>query len=62
MGELAFGSVVVPLAYTYKIALASNRLQKNLYGGGLHEVVDYGAIDALRNQVEKYLGPCVMSD
>jgi hypothetical protein len=24
-------------------------LQKNLYGGGYHEVVDYGAIDALPN-------------
>jgi hypothetical protein len=24
-------------------------LQKNLYGGGYHEVMDYGAIDALPN-------------
>jgi hypothetical protein len=48
-GELAFGSAGVPLASTYKIAPANNRLQKNLYGGGYHEVVDYGAIDALPN-------------
>jgi hypothetical protein len=38
-GELAFGSAGVSLASTYKIAPASNRLQKNLYGGGYHEVV-----------------------
>jgi hypothetical protein len=46
---MAFGSSGVSLASTYKIAPASNRLQKNLYGGGYHEVVDYGAIDALPN-------------
>jgi hypothetical protein len=48
-GEMAFGSSGVPLTSTYKIAPASNRLQKNLYGGGYHEVMDYGAIDALPN-------------
>jgi hypothetical protein len=48
-GDLAFDSAGVPLASTYKIAPASNRLQKNLYGGGYHEVVDYGTIDALPN-------------
>jgi hypothetical protein len=48
-GELAFGSSRVPPNSTYKIALASNRLQKNLYSGGYHEVMDYGAIDALPN-------------
>jgi hypothetical protein len=26
-----------------------NRLQKNMYGGGYHEVMDYGASDALPN-------------
>jgi hypothetical protein len=46
---MAFGSSGLPLASTYKIALASNRLQKNLYGGGYHEVMDYGAIVALPN-------------
>jgi hypothetical protein len=39
----------VPPNSTYKIAPASNRLKKNLYGGGYHEVMDYGAIDALPN-------------
>jgi hypothetical protein len=48
-GELAFGSSGVPLASSYRIAPASNRLQKNLYGGGYHEVMNYGAIDALPN-------------
>jgi hypothetical protein len=48
-GELAFGSSGVPLTSAYKIAPASNRLQKNLYGGGYHEVMNYGAIDALPN-------------
>jgi hypothetical protein len=46
-GDLAFGSSGVPPNSTYKIAPASNRLQKNMYGGGYHEVMDYGAIDAL---------------
>jgi hypothetical protein len=46
---LEFGSSGVPLTSTYKIALASNKLQKNLYGGGYHEVMEYGAIDALPN-------------
>jgi hypothetical protein len=48
-GEMAFGSVGVPPNSTYKIVPASNRLQKNLYGEGYHEVMDYGAIDALPN-------------
>jgi hypothetical protein len=48
-GELAFGSSGVPLASAYRIAPASNKLQKNLYGGGYHEVMNYGAIDALPN-------------
>jgi hypothetical protein len=47
--EMAFGSSGVPLTSTYKIDPASNRLQKNLYGGGYHEVMDHGAIDALPN-------------
>jgi hypothetical protein len=46
---MAFGSSGVPLTSTYKIAPASNRLQKNLYGGGYQEVMDYGSIDALPN-------------
>jgi hypothetical protein len=48
-GELAFGSPGAPLASGYRIAPASNRLQRNLYCGGYHEVGNYGAIDALPN-------------
>jgi hypothetical protein len=48
-GEMAFGSSGVPPNYTYKIAPTNNRLQKNMYGGGYHKVMDYGAIDALPN-------------
>jgi hypothetical protein len=48
-GEMAFGSSRVPPNSTYKIAPSSNRLQRNMYGGGYHEVMDYGAIDALPN-------------
>jgi hypothetical protein len=45
-GELAFGSPGAPLASGHRIAPASNWLQRNLYGGGYHEVGNYGAIDA----------------
>jgi hypothetical protein len=48
-GDLAFGSSGMPPNSTYKIAPTNNRLQKNMYGGGHHEVMDYGAIDALPN-------------
>jgi hypothetical protein len=46
---MAFGSSGVPPNSTYKIAPASNMLQRNMYGGGYHEVMDYGTIDALPN-------------
>jgi hypothetical protein len=48
-GDLAFGSSGMPPNSTYKIAPTNNRLQKNMYGGGYSEVMDYGAIDALPN-------------
>jgi hypothetical protein len=48
-GDMAFGSTGMPPNSTYNIAPANNRLQKNMYGGGYHEVMDYGAIDALPN-------------
>jgi hypothetical protein len=48
-GDMAFGSTGMPPNSTYKIAPANNRLQKNMYGGGYHEVIDYGAIDSLPN-------------
>jgi hypothetical protein len=47
--DLAFGSSGMPPNSTYKIAPANNRLQKNMYGGGYSEVMDYGAIDAFPN-------------
>jgi hypothetical protein len=46
-GDLAFGSF--PLNSTYRIAPANNMLQKNMYGEGYSEVMDYGAIDAVPN-------------
>jgi hypothetical protein len=48
-GDLAFGSSGVLPNSTYRIAPANNRLQKNMYGGGYSEVMDYGAIDAFPN-------------
>jgi hypothetical protein len=45
-GELAFGSLGAPLASGHRIAPANNWLQRNLYGGGYHEVGNYGAFDA----------------
>jgi hypothetical protein len=48
-GDLAFGSSGMPPNSTYKIAPTNNRLQKNMYGGGYSEVMDYGAIDAFPN-------------
>jgi hypothetical protein len=48
-GDLAFGSSGVPPNSTYRIAPANNRLQKNIYGQGYLEFMDYGAIDAFPN-------------
>jgi hypothetical protein len=48
-GDLAFGSSGVPPNSTYRIALANNRLQKNMFGEGYSEFMDYGAIDAFPN-------------
>jgi hypothetical protein len=48
-GDLVLGSSGVPPNSTYRIAPANNRLQKNMYGGGYSEVMDYGAIDAFPN-------------
>jgi hypothetical protein len=48
-GDLAFGSSRIPPNSTYRIAPTNNRLQKNMYGGGYSEVMDYGAIDAFPN-------------
>jgi hypothetical protein len=48
-GDLAFGSSEVPPNSTYRIAPANNRLQKNMYGEGYSEFMDYDAIDAFPN-------------
>jgi hypothetical protein len=48
-GDLAFGSSGVPPNSTYRISPANTRLQKNMYGEGYSEFMDYGAIDAFPN-------------
>jgi hypothetical protein len=48
-GEMAFGTTGVQPVSTYSIASTSNRLQKNMYGNGYSEFMDYSAIDALPN-------------
>jgi hypothetical protein len=48
-GEMAFGTTGFPPISTYRIAPASNRLQKNMYGNGYSEFMDYSAIDAFPN-------------
>jgi hypothetical protein len=48
-GEMAFGTPGVEPDSTYKIAPANNRLQKDMYGTGYSEFMDYSAIDALPN-------------
>jgi hypothetical protein len=48
-GEMAFGTPGVQPDSAYRIAPANNRLQKNMYGTGYSEFMDYGAVDALPN-------------
>jgi hypothetical protein len=48
-GEMAFGTAGVQPVSAYRIAPASNRLQRNMYGNGYSEFMDYSAIDALPN-------------
>jgi hypothetical protein len=48
-GDLALGSSGVPPNSTYRIAPPNNRIQKNMYGEGYSEFMEYGAIDALQN-------------
>jgi hypothetical protein len=47
--EMAFGTPGVQPYSTYSIAPANNRLQKNMYGTGYLEFMDYSAVDALPN-------------
>jgi hypothetical protein len=46
---MAFGTTRVQHVSTYRIALMSNRLQRNIYGNGYSEFMDYSAIDAFPN-------------
>jgi hypothetical protein len=48
-GEMAFGTTGVQPVSAYRIAPTSNRLQRNMYGNGYSEFMDYSAIDALPN-------------
>jgi hypothetical protein len=48
-GEMVFVTPGVQPDSTYRIAPANNRLQKNMYGTGYSEFMDYSAIDALPN-------------
>jgi hypothetical protein len=48
-GEMAFGTPGVQPASTYWIAPTNNRLQKNMYGTGYSEFMDYSDVDALLN-------------
>jgi hypothetical protein len=48
-GEMTFGTPGVQPASTYGIAPTNNRLQKNIYGTGYSEFMDYSVVDALPN-------------
>jgi hypothetical protein len=48
-GEMAFGTPGVQPDSTYRIAPANKRLQKNMYGTGYSEFMNYSAVDALSN-------------
>jgi hypothetical protein len=46
---MAFDTTGVQPVSAYKISPRSNRLQRNMYGNGYSEFMDYNAIDALPN-------------
>lgn len=48
-GDMAFGTTGNPPASAYKISPLNNRLQRNMYGEGYSEFMDYNAINALPN-------------
>jgi hypothetical protein len=48
-GKMAFGTPRVQPVSTYRIAPTNNRLQKNMYGSGYSEFMDYSVVDALPN-------------
>jgi hypothetical protein len=46
---MAFGTTGVQPVSTYRIAPTNNRLQRNMYGNGYSEFMDYSPIDAFPN-------------
>jgi hypothetical protein len=56
---MAFGTTGVQSVSAYRIAPTRNRLQRNMYGNGYSEFMDYSAIDALPNP--RYGGATGMS-
>jgi hypothetical protein len=46
---MAFGTPGVQPVSTYRVAPTNNKLQRNMYGNGYSEFMDYSAIDALPN-------------
>jgi hypothetical protein len=46
---MAFSTTGVQPVSTYRIAPKSNRMQRNMYGNGYSEFMDYCAIDAFPN-------------
>jgi hypothetical protein len=48
-GEMMFGTPGVQPVSTYRIAPTNNRLQRNMYGNGYSEFIDYSVVDALPN-------------
>jgi hypothetical protein len=46
---MAFDTTGVQPVSTYRIGPTSNRLQRNMYGNGYSEFMDYSAIDAFPN-------------
>jgi hypothetical protein len=59
-GEMAFGITGVQPVSAYTIAPTSNRLQRNMYGNGYSEFMDYSAIDALPNLGMVVLQGCLL--
>jgi hypothetical protein len=48
-GELAFDTPGVQPVSTYRITPTNNRLQRNMYGNGYSEFMDYSVVDAFSN-------------
>src|SRR5579859_6393946 len=48
-GQLAFGMSGNVPSSAYRVSPASNRLQRNIYGDGFQEYVDYNSLNALPN-------------